>query len=576
MKCVNCGAEVADGAKFCGACGTAAPAEPIAEEPVAAEAVQAPVETAQAEEPVKEKGPSKVKLALAAAAAKVQPVVSPIVEKCKPFVQKNKLWIAGGACLAILLITVLVIVSACNSGNGYTPFEHAISAMLSEDGEVLIRYDNKKVIKTGIESESISNKQVSIDGNVLTFLTSEDELVVVKGKKATVVAEGVVRYVLSVSGKGVGYVTKNEDGEATLKLHKVGSKKSVTVLEDYDNSAFDLSPDGKSVAYFKYDEEKDESDLMYFNGSKHTKITSSDVELIGLSNKGKYIYVTAYDEENKENNLYSYNTKGNKQKLGSCLDIAFAFNEDHTQILFYDGSVDWESGVEAKTYVSAKGKEAKRLSSSLARPLIPESSYTYSLGDVGTMPTDDLYNKTYTCYKDGQINVWLLKKNADKSNKLVSNVGDGLKLDESAKYLYYINKDEDLKVLKISHGDRASDKAKLIAEDVENFVVTSDRDKVYYISEDALYCVNGKNGKSKKTIANEDVGYKLVLNQKDICYYEVDGDVYASSNGSKGSPVVAEAESLNVTPNGIVYIQTEDAMYATKTAKKPAKIYSED
>ena len=226
--------------------------------------------------------------------------------------------------------------------------------------------------------------------------------------------------------------------------------------------------------------------------------------------------------------------------------------------------------------MSNKGKEAKRLSSSLARPLIPNSSMTHSRDSVDTIPTDDLYNKTYTCYKDGQINVWLLKKNPDKSNKLVSNVSDELVLDESAKYLYYTNKEDELKLLKISHGDRAADKARLIAEDVENFVVTSDRSKVYYISDDALYSVNGKNGKSKKTVANEDVGYQLILNQGDVCYYFVEGDVYACSDGKNGKPVVAEASHIDVSPNGIVYVETDDAMYASKTAKKPAKIHSYD
>ena len=582
MKCLNCGTELAEGTKFCGNCGTAVPAEPVVEEPavteVPMETAEAPVEateTVEAAKPEKEKGPSKVKLVLAAAAAKIKPVVAPIVDKCKPFVQKNKLWIAGGACLAILLITVLVIVSACNNGNGYTPFEHAIFAQVSDDGEVLVRYDNKKIIKTGIDAKSISHTQLSIDGNVLAFLTDENELVVVTGKKARVAAEDVTEFVLSVSGDGIGYVTKSEDGEATLKLYKVGSKNSVKVLDNYSYSDFDLSPDGKSIAYYKYNDEG-EASLMYFNGSKHTKVTSNKVELIGLSNKGKYIYVTAYDEENSVNNIYSYNTKGNKQKLGNCLDVTYVFNEDHTQIMFYDGKIDWQTGIEAKTYVSNKGKEAKRLSSSLARPLIPNSSMTHSRGSVDTIPTDDLYNKTYTCYKDGQINVWLLKKNPDKSNKLVSNVSDELVLDESAKYLYYTNKEDELKLLKISHGDRAADKARLIAEDVENFVVTSDRSKVYYISDDALYSVNGKNGKSKKTVANEDVGYQLVLNQGDVCYYFVEGDVYACSDGKNGKPVVAEASHIDVSPNGIVYVETDDAMYASKTAKKPAKIHSYD
>ena len=108
MKCTNCSTELAEDAKICGACGTAVPSEPIAEEPFVTDApvdaTEAPVEVARSTEPAKEKGPSKVKLALACAASKIKPVVTPMVEKCRPFVQKNKLWIAGGTCLAILLI----------------------------------------------------------------------------------------------------------------------------------------------------------------------------------------------------------------------------------------------------------------------------------------------------------------------------------------------------------------------------------------------------------------------------------------------------------------------------------------
>ena len=586
MKCVNCGAELPEGSKFCGSCGTAAPVEPViepvVEQPVAVDTtVETPESPAAVEAPKKEKGPSKIKLAMAALGAKLKPLTEkaqPLVDKCKPFVQKNKLYLAGAACVLILLVTVLIIVGACNNGNGFTPVDHYITAFVAND-EIMIQYDNKKSIKTGIEATAILDDygignwigisldlvtpKSSIDGNVFAFLTTEGKLVVVTGKKATVMAEDVCAFVLSESGKGIVYATMSDD-ECTLKWQKVGSKKAVTVLGNFDvSTSFALSPDGKTVTYFKYNDEG-EASLMYFNGSKHTKITSNAVNLVGMANKGKYIYVTAYDSEKNENYLYSYNTKGNKQKLGVCGDNEFYFNEDHTQILFYS---------DGKSYISSKGKEAVRISSGEAAIITPDSTRCYELGDVTTVPTANLYNKAYTVYKDRQYNAWYIRKNVDRSSKLASNASS-LTMDESGKYLYYTDKDNDLKMLKISHGDRASDKAKLIAEDVDNFVVTSDRKRVYFIAEDSLFSCNGKTGKGKKTIANDGLGYTLVLNQKDICYYMVEGDVYACSNGRKGKLVVADADDLYATENGIVYVETDDAIFATKTAKKPAKIYT--
>lgn len=563
MKCLNCGAELPDGAKFCGNCGSAVAAAAPAEEAIVAPQEAVIAEEATPDAPA-EKAPSKVKLAMAAAGMKLKALAEkakPVVDRCKPFVEKNKLWIAGGACALVLLITILIVVSALTAGNGFIAYEHSIQ-MLPADGELMLMYDNKKISNTGIEAGYINDDQVNLDGTVYVGLTDNGQLVVVKGRKAKVVAEDVTDFELSVNGKGIAFITRNEDGEETLKYLKVGKKKAVTISDSFDGN-YVLSPDGKSVAYFKYDEESGESTLMYFNGSKSKKVTSSDVRLIAMSNKGKQIYVTAQNEE-EETILYSYNTKGNKKKLNTCSGGNFRFNDDHTQIMFSD---------DGKTYVSTKGKEAVKVSSGSASLVIPESSQTLVSNDVDTYPTDNLFNKVYRCSKDLQYNLWLIKKNVDNSKRLANNTYS-VTLDESAKFVYFRDKDGDLKVLKISHGDRAADKAKLIAEDVSSYVVTSDRKRVYFISEDSLFSVNAKTGKGKKTIANENVGSTLVLNQKDICYYTVDGDVYACSNGRKGKAVLTEAMILHAAPNGIVYFANEDTMFATKTAKKPAKIYT--
>ena len=610
MKCNNCGTELAEGAKFCGFCGAAmqVPVEQPYAEP---EYIETPAtETSEVTEMPKKASP------LAVIGAKIKPLTEkamPIVEKCKPFVLKNKLWFAGGACLLVLLITALIIVSACTSGNGFTPVKHSINVLLNSDKEVVILYDNKAAISTGIEVERINkddedeyvyidDTQSSIDGSICAFLTSDHKLGVVNGKKATVIAEDVVDFTVSVNGKGIAYVSYDAEEEtAELYLYNVSKKKSVSIQSDYAystekwNPNYAVSPDGKSVAYYKFDEDDSSYTLMYFNGSKSSKVTSNEVELIGLSNKGKYIYAVVTNEEG-EHTLYSYNTKGDKQKIGDCSTSTFRFNEDHTQVLYYDGS---------KTMISTKAKEPVKISSNYATILLPKSSgYHYirittisnstfeyqspivsiRTSDVYTIPCDTLYNKVYACEKDGQTSAWLIKKNTDKSVRLVNNIGN-YTLDESCEYLYYTDKDSNLMMLKVSQGERASDKAKQIAEDVDTYVVTSDRSKVYFTSDDALYSCNGKNGKSKKTVAAENVHDYIVLNANDVCFYIMEGDAYATNNGKKGKMVVADVDSvaygnyvdyeLEVTANGIVYIEADGSIYASKTNKKPTKIYSE-
>ena len=142
MKCLNCGAELPDGAKFCGNCGSAvtvasAPAEEVI---VTAQETVVPTETpAEAEvtpETTPEKAPSKVKLAMAAAGVKLKALAEkakPVVDRCKPFVEKNKLWIACGACAVVLLLTILIVVSALTAGNGFIAYEHSIQLLPAED-----------------------------------------------------------------------------------------------------------------------------------------------------------------------------------------------------------------------------------------------------------------------------------------------------------------------------------------------------------------------------------------------------------------------------------------------------------
>lgn len=564
MNCPKCGASCAEGVKFCISCGTpiaqqAAPAaEPVAE-PVAA-SVEAPV--AAAEAPAKKKSG----FSFGGVMSELKNICKPVASKIKPFL-KNKLVLAGIAATVLLLVVLCVVSIAKSNDNGFIQLKKSVILVEGEE-EITVLINNKALKKT-IKADGYSNVQQSLDGKITAFLAYEQgedswdreyDLYIVKGNKFKMVAEDVVDFELSVSGKGLAYSVVEDEDDRTygLYLMKVGSKKGKEVTTDMCNNNFVISPDGKSVAYYEAGDEDEPNELYFAKGKNGKKVTSKETELLGISNNGKYIYAICGEEDSSEANLYKFNKKGDRVKLGKISDDDIMFNADHTQVMFFN---------DGKTYISNKGKDAIKVANGELRIVgVPNSGAAYS--DDATCPTDNLFNHVYTSYNEGSRSAILIKKNPDKNIKLASKVS-GCTLDESGKYMYYLHDGEDLRVLKISHGNRAADKSKELAEDVDNFVVTSDRKRVYYISDDTLYSVNGKKGGRAKTIQSDDLSYSLVLNSKDVLFYEVEGDIYACSNGRTGKKVMSDADLAMATANGIVFATDDDkAIHANKTGKK--------
>ena len=546
MNCTNCGAEIAPGSKFCVSCGTAAPAEPAAEQQVY---TPAPETAAPAPET------SGSKLDMNAVKTQLTDTVSPIAKKIKPFLSNKKV-LMGIAGVVALLVIIGIISAIASSNNGFIKLKQSTMAMHNGDS-ISIVVDNK-VLSDTIDSDSSPETASSLNGKVTAILTDEGELYVVNGKKLNKVDEDVIDFQLSVTGKGLAYVVDGDE-DYTMNLYTVSSKKSTTVTDELYSLNYAISPDGKSVTYIVDDD--DETEVMYFKGSKSEKVASDVEAILGMSNDGKYIYIV---NENDDGDaiLYSYNKKAEREKLGDIDSEYVRFNDDHTQIMFY---------CEDKTYVSNKAKDAQKAASDSLRMVIAPTSQSATSAYATTYPVSSLYDHVY--YGD---DAWLIKKNADKNIKLVSNVSS-CSLDESAEYLYYVHDYEELQVLKISHGDKASQKSKTLAEDISNYVVTSDRKKVYFISDETLYSVNGKKGGTPKKITNDDVeSYYLAINSKDMVYYIMDGDAYVCTNGKKGTKVVSDAVGMTSTPTGVTYVASEDALYATKTSKKPKNILSID
>ncbi len=565
MHCTNCGAELEAGAKFCTSCGTRVEAAP---EPAPAnEAPVTPEITAEAAAPAPE-APAEKKDAIGDLIGKAKSFFSGLWAKVKPALKKaddkagevlgNKKIYAYAGVIALLgiIIVIAAVAGLIPESNGYLSYERT---NIGFEDEQLYAIKEGKAVKLKTDAETIGGTSWSIDGKVCVFMTEEMDIYSLKGKKTALIAEDVSDYTLSLYGDAVVY-TVVEDASEVYYYCKLG-KDPVEIFESELEAmltSFIISPDGKSVAYTVYEGELDR-DVYFFNGKESEKIASFEGNLIGMSNGGKYIYALSDLDEKANRNLYCLNKKGEKEKIDRVGSENFYFNLDCTEIMFFE---------DGRSYISVKGKEPVKAASATLSLIAPRytSPYLYRNPEenAAIYPVDSLYDHVYS----GDGNLYYVSKRDSKNVKLANTDGD-IFLDDSAEYVYYMD-DEELKCLKISDGSNAKDRAKVIAEDVEDYVVTSDRKYVYFISDESVCVVNGKKGGKPKTLSADDVSGYLVISKDDVVYYESDDTIYGIKGKSKGKKIMDDAIAQNI--GGYVYISDEDALYAARGTGKPKKI----
>lgn len=536
MKCPRCGVENAKGSSFCEACGAELTAQSIAEP-----------DSQQASKPAGG--------------------LNDVLDKAKKLFNKNKkLVLAACAGVIVLILLISVIASVAGSGNGFIERESVLRTVENADGEIAVLSDTKLLSdKIASDFDEAGEPRTSLTGEVSAILDGEKTLYVINSKGVQKVDEDVYDYILSADGEGVAYLVDAGDVRA-LRVYNIGKKSKADVADDVRQ--YVISPDGKSIAYIvrKINEETGETTgtLYYYNGSDSKKIAGGDLAVLGISDGGKYIYAARRNDEG-DAILYSYDKGGeDAKKIGALNSSHVYFNSDLTQVLYY--------GKEGKTYVSVKAGEPNKISSQTAMLLAPSNTIgsvtAGANGEICTVST--FYDHVYACDDILGYSVWYIRKNSDKSTKLVSKVG-APRLDESGEYLYYLTYDDELYVLQVSKGSSAKEKAVKLAEDVSKYVVTSDRKLVYYVSDKILYSVNGKKGGKSRQVYNDDVSGRLVLNSDDVVYFTSDGSLYACSNGKKSERVLDEVRDLE-SINGIVYASDGDALYVTDGSKKLKKV----
>ena len=468
-----------------------------------------------------------------------------------PYLRTRRIWISF-ALAFVLLCTAIVVVALPNDRGDFLLYEQNIEVISYENG-LNILTDGTLLERLDTASQCQQFRS-SMDGSVAAFLTEDQVLYLVEGQRVKKIAVDVQQFELSTTGEGLAYAQEAGD-QCFLTLYNVPKRSSREITEHLTRMDFSLSPDGSNVAYYELRQGKEV--LAVNRKEKRHTVTSEATDLIGISNDGKQIYAIC-SKARDHSILCSFHYRGQKQELGGISSISFKFNSDHRQIMYYSGG---------QTYISTNGQEGILVSSyPLYLVTAPNSQSTKDTNAI-TYPVRSLFDHVYTCF-DGESNsAWLIKKNPDKSIKLVSKVS-GCTLDASNKYLYYLHEMKQLRYIRLRDGKDAAEHFQVLADNVDSYALTANRKLAYFTSNSSLCTVSGKSGGTVKILCENTDSLTPVLNRGDWVYYLSEGQLYASKNGRSGTVVAENIRSLYSSSNSVVYALGEEALYTSTTKKQ--------
>ena len=478
-----------------------------------------------------------------------------LIDDLAPYFRTKRTLI--GFAVAFLLLSSAIVVAALPKDHGdFLPYEQNIEVISYQNG-LNILLDGTLLDKLDTTAQCVQF-QSSMDGSAAAFLTEDQALYLVEGHRVKKIADDVQHFELSTTGEGLAYAQEAGD-QCFLTLYNVAKRSSREITEQLTRMDFSLSPDGSNVAYYELRQGKEV--LAVNRKEKRHTVTSEATDLIGLSNDGKQIYAIC-SKARDQSILCSFHFRGKKQQLGSISSISFKFNYDHRQIMYYSGG---------QTYISTNGQEGILVSSyPLYLVTAPNSQSTKDTNAI-TYPVRSLFDHVYTCF-DGECNsAWLIKKNSDKSIKLVSRVS-GCTLDASNQYLYYLHDMKQLRYIRLRDGKDAGEHFRSLADNVDSYALTANRKQVYFTSGGSLCAVSGKSGGTVKVLCQNTDSLTPVLNRGDWVYYLSEGQLYASKNGRNGTVVAQHIRSLYSSSNSVVYVLGEEELYTSTTKKQPNQV----
>ena len=453
--------------------------------------------------------------------------------------------IKGGAIFGGAIVVLVLLISILSIPDPkYIMPDQYLDGIYDEENEETVFVAGGKMTDLKVDGE-IYGVQRSMDGTVTAFVDEEDTLYVIRKNKMTKVTEEVKQFKLSVEGTGIAYI--NEDGE--LMLYSVKKDSSSKITDELYNNEYTISPDGKSIAYAEGDYEEYKL-YVSVNGKDGEKV-GNNLLPIALSNKGKFLYYLNTEKQT----VYVVKSSKEPQKLASLEKFSgtMQFNADHTQVKF---------SLTTGTYISNKGKEAVKISSSTGGQFGNYSDWGYVIGNSSYAETLPIKTFAKQYFRSGDSLYYLNKRFKAIEVEDATDVRS-YKMTLRGDVIYYRDK---YGTLYRDTGNKANIRFKEVAESVTSYTVSSNGKFCYYKTYDgSLMCVK-KAGRAKLIADDVDSYY---ISHDDYLFFLSDNDLFVSHNRRTKKSVETDVEEITLEIDGsYYYVEDSDELVFYGASKK--------
>lgn len=561
MFCPFCGNEVKDGSVFCQKCGKRLVNE-------AANSVQ-----------IKKKAETSAEAAVAETKANT---AAPVSKAPKKKLSKNALIgiIAGAAALVLAIILIVVLVSVNRNKGGKSNFAVPSGAIeyFEKDGYLYLVNSKGALTRVDLDGGELNRYKIKFDANnekaVFAVERKSDnwlssssyDVYFYDGKSAVKIDEITDEYYYDgfrISAGGNVVVYAKDDN-----IYSYSGGKSALIAENAELSA--LSPDGKTIGYYKRTEDKVQG--YYFTGGKEHFVINSGYPVF-ITNNADIVYIMREGSSDSSTFYAQRRDKENTRvKLWNENEVSSGgtVNYDGTQLLIIKGN---------GSYFCKNGKEPVKVSNKNLLPLIPDSvrgnGYMSGLQVIKDLEKAVFVEISGNSLDFSKADIVVLR--AGKTEKIVSGLDFASLIDTTMSLdgrTYGYEDDEGLHYIRLAKD--AKEQLVIDANDYETYFVDPDLTVAFYWNEfDELYFqkLNGKAVKVFDASSNKTAKTSCLFGKK--LYFVQDNTLYCS-NGGKAFEVRKDVANLYAGLKVLLISDVEGNVYSSTDGKSFTKIADTD
>ena len=510
--------------------------------------------------------------------ADVKGSVNNVVGMFKALPLKKLLIIAASV---IVVIVAAVIFIPMLGGSSVDIRKDSISLFF--DGDLIIISGNNNA-KFTIDGEYHS-VQRSLDGSkaaILTDLRSSTggTLWFVTTSGVQQVADDVVDYLLSDTGRGLVYMTDYDDRNfsAELYLYETSSKKSTRITDEAYSNVYDMigvciSPNGKSVSYTSdYDSRENEYTGYILVDGKSPEKLGTNTHAVAISDGGRHLYYVKESSDGRSTSLHIRSGRNENRLIPDIIqDPALRLNKDYSQVIY---------NMDGRSYVSQNGGERIRVGGSSIRGFIlPRGAQVGGNSDAATVyglrsfANNVIRNEDGLAYMDSSYETNRISSTSDNASRAV--------ISDNGKTLLYVTNNGHLSAIDPT---RQNAERREIGRDVLSFAASNDAKTIYFINDDEeLYCAKG-NGLPSKISDDVYSGYLALPQGTTRVFFLVDyssrrntGELHFSNNGGRRTKVAGGDDVMRVwaTATSAFYTTIDSDVFRSNGNEK-FSLFAED